>query len=101
MHRRRAARPTGANTWLNFSSPSMTVSGHERLLATAAKIAAAVMAASLCSKVTANPDEYAQNYFDILQKRYPTKDEPAGRRRAAATMERPKGLVFFGSPSEI
>ena len=32
------------------------------------KIAAAVMAASLCSKVNANPDEYVQNYFDILQK---------------------------------
>jgi hypothetical protein len=32
------------------------------------KIAAAVMAAGLCSKVTASPDEYVQNYFDILQK---------------------------------
>src|SRR4029077_14881919 len=32
------------------------------------KIAAAVMATGLCSKVTASPDEYVQNYFDILQK---------------------------------
>jgi hypothetical protein len=32
------------------------------------KIAAAVMAAGLCSKTNANPDEYVQNYFDILQK---------------------------------
>ena len=32
------------------------------------KIAAAVMAAGLCSKVNANPDEYVQHYFDILQK---------------------------------
>jgi hypothetical protein len=32
------------------------------------KIAAAVMAAGLCSKVNASPDEYVQNYFDILQK---------------------------------
>jgi len=32
------------------------------------KIAAAVMAAGLCSKVTPSPDEYVQNYFDILQK---------------------------------
>jgi hypothetical protein len=32
------------------------------------KIAAAVMAAGLCSKVSASPDEYVQNYFDILQK---------------------------------
>ena len=32
------------------------------------KIAAAVMAAGLCSKGNANPDEYVQHYFEILQK---------------------------------
>jgi hypothetical protein len=32
------------------------------------KIAAAVMAAGLCSEVNASPDEYVQNFFDILQK---------------------------------
>ena len=47
------------------------------------KIAAAVMAAGLCSKVTASLDEYVQNYFDILQK----MSQQEGS-RAAATMER-------------
>jgi hypothetical protein len=27
------------------------------------RLAAAVMAAGLCSKITANPDEYVQNYL--------------------------------------
>jgi hypothetical protein len=32
------------------------------------KIAAATIAAALCSKMDASSDEYVQNYFDILQK---------------------------------
>jgi hypothetical protein len=43
------------------------------------KIAAAVMAAGLCSKVTPSPDEYVQNYFDILQKT--SQQEGAARQR--------------------
>jgi hypothetical protein len=32
------------------------------------KIAAAVMATGLCSKVNASPDEYVQNYYVVLEK---------------------------------
>lgn len=32
------------------------------------KIAAAIIATGLCRKMDASPDEYVQNYFDILHK---------------------------------
>ncbi len=49
------------------------------------KIAAAVMAAGLCSKVTASPDEYVQNYFDILQKMSQQDEGAAQQRRWSAS----------------
>ena len=67
------------------------------------KIAAAVMATGLCSKVSASPDEYVKNYYLILEKMQqdearrsrddgaPRRDqraEPGCRRRASRTTER-------------
>ena len=44
-----------------------------------AKIAAAVMATGLCSKVSASPDEYVKNYYLILEKMQ--QDEGAAQQR--------------------
>lgn len=43
------------------------------------KIAAAVMATGLCSKVSASPDEYVKNYYLILEKMQ--QDEGAAQQR--------------------
>jgi hypothetical protein len=51
------------------------------------KIAAAVMATGLCSKVNAGPDEYVKNYYLILEKMQ--QDEGAAQQRR---WNAPKGL---------
>ncbi len=43
------------------------------------KIAAAVMATGLCSKVSASPDEHVKNYYLILEKMQ--QDEGAAQQR--------------------